>query len=181
MSSETDSWIDLYSMILDRMAETLADPGALYDKLGIREENKRIAQSGGFNTLPQKKLDLERYAELRASWKRVSADIRAFGITLNDDLEMESNIDDRNAGTEQKYVVIAREGDKTPLMFYGRDAYTVFGFMGFYANAKMTRDPRADIKRALEAQGITRENFHQHVGLAGIANPWAEDTAKDAS
>jgi hypothetical protein len=63
-------------------------------------------------------------------------------------------------------------GLEKPLRFEGRDAITAVGFFNMYAQQCDTMDPRTRIKESLEAQGITKDNFHEHIGAAGIRNPW---------
>ena len=177
MDKSTKDWLDLYDMTLDRGFEFAKDPtkGAL-DR-GITQ--KELDAQKGTAVLPGK-MQMEAYHGLIASWKRVRTTIQIFGLELGEDLMLEPQAI-LNVGTPafnkwmmNPWVEISR-GIEKPLRFDGRDAITAVGFLNMYVQQCATVDPRTRIRAALEAQGITKDNFHEQVGAAGISNPWDND------
>ena len=173
--STTQHWLDLYSMILDRLAEGLADPAAMMKKFNITDP--------GVAANPIRKMDIEKYRESAEAWKRVKASIAAFGLSLDDDLTLAPLPHEMNTKLwrEAPWVEVYHPNETKPLRFTGRDAMTAIGFFAFFINAVQNRDPRQEIRRSLEKQGITKDNFHEHVGLLGIANPWDDDSSESKS
>lgn len=173
----TRDWLDLYDMVLDRGFEFAKDPtkGALARGITQKEldAQKDTAQLPG-------KMQMEAYHALIASWKQVRASILIFGLELGEDLELsppeilETGSPAFALWMRKPWVEISR-GVEKPLRFEGRDAITAVGFFNMYIQQCQTLDPTAPIKKALEAQGINKDNFHEHVGAAGIRNPWEND------
>lgn len=177
---KTSHWLDMYSMLLDRLAEFLADPQKAAARMGITKEElekqKQTAQLPG-------KMDLDAYHELMSSWKNVRAEIQLFGLTLGDDLMLSPDMRMWGSTMWQKnpWLEVSR-GNENPMKFFGRDAQTAIGFFNFYINQVETTDPGACVKRALEAQGITKENFINNPNLFGssIRDPWADERNKES-
>jgi hypothetical protein len=175
----TRYWIDMYAMVLDRLMEFLADPQKAAARMGITKEElekqKQTAQLPG-------KMDMDAAKELMASWKNVRNDILLFGLTLGDDLMIAPDMSMWQSGTWQKnpWLEVSRENDN-PLKFFGRDAMTAIGFFNFFIQQMDTVDPCAYIKKSLEAQGITKENFINNPALFGssIRDPWADERSKE--
>lgn len=171
---KTEDWIDLYSLVLDRLAEFLADPKKMAKRLGITdaelEEQKKHARLPG-------KMDMEKYQELRTSWKNVSRDLRAFGVQMGDDIQLAPLMQEMSKPdwAAAPWLQVFHSGEKA-LMFYGRDAMTAIGFFNFFIQQCEQVDPRVRIKQELEAQGITKENFRERLFGTSVRNPW-EDTA----
>lgn len=173
---KTGDWVDLYSLVLDRLAEFLADPEKRAQQLGITQEElkaqERIAR------LPDK-MDIDQYHDLRASWKRVAANIKVFGLTLGDDLMLAPLM--QEMGTKEwraaPWLDVAR-GNEEPLHFFGRDALTAIGFFNFFIQQCEQVDPAARIRRLLEAQGVNAENFRERMFGTNISNPWEAASPK---
>lgn len=179
MNKSTRDWLDLYDMMLDRMFEFLKDPlkGAL--NRGITE--KELAEQSALARLPQK-MDMASYHELKESWKRVRATMQIFGLELGDDLEiaplavLQPDTKAFRVWLTNPRLEVSR-GLEKPLVFEGRDALTALGFLNVYIQQCETVDPAARIRQVLEAQGITKDNFHERVGAgSGIRNPWDTDS-----
>ena len=171
--NKTQAWIDLYSLILDRLAEYLADPKKNALKMGIKEQE--LNDQANTARLPNK-MDIEKYRELRDSWRNVARDLKMFGVTLSDELQLAPTMDQmKGEWMAAPYLHVFHITESKPLTFYGRDAMTAIGFFNFYAHQCDRLDPTKKIRENLEAQGITKENFHEQVGLVGIANPWEAD------
>lgn len=171
--SKTQDWIDLYSLILDRLAEYLADPKKNALKMGITEAELKAQTDTA--RLPGK-MDIEKYRELRESWRNVARDLKMFGVQLSDDLQLAPLMSEM--GKEwmaAPYLHVFHVNETKPLTFYGRDAMTAIGFFNFFSNQCERLDPTKKIREDLEAQGITKENFHERMALTGIANPWEAD------
>ncbi len=169
----TRQWIDMYSLILDRLAEGLADPKKLYAHLGISEE-------AGAN-IPHA-MSVKKYKESRDSWNKVKDVMLLFGLEIGEDLLLapETVLSDK-AWNDNPWLEVSRPGDVTPLKFFGREAQTALGFISFFINTCDQVDPNKRVKRHLEAQGITKENFFQEVGLMGISDPWANERGTPAA
>jgi hypothetical protein len=177
MAQTTKDWLDLYDMMLDRGFEFAKDPvrGAL--ARGITE--KELEEQKSTARLPGK-MQMDAYHALMESWKRVRTTIQIFGLEVGEDLELAPNeiletTTPAFARWMQKPWVEITRGFEKPLRFEGRDALTAVGFLNMYVQQCATIDPRKRIREALEAQGITKDNFHEHVGASGIRNPWEED------
>ena len=170
-AQNTRAWVDLYSLVLDRLAEFLADPVKRALKMGITVEELRQQEQG----LP-KQMILEKYKEQQDSWKNVSREILAFDLKLGDDLLLAPEMKDM--ATKQwkaaPWLFVFRETDKTPLKFYGRDAFTAMGFFNFFINQCEQVDPRLRIRQELEAQGINAENFRERMFGTSVVNPWED-------
>ena len=169
----TRDWLDLYDMMLDRGLEFAKDPHAGALKRGITQAE--LDAQGG--QMPAK-MSMDAYYAMRNSWKRVRTSMQIFGLELGDDLEIEPGIILETSTPAFKqwmcnpWVEISRGAEK-PLRFDGRDAITAVGFLNMYIQQMETLDPRKRIREALEAQGITKDNFHEKVGAdSGIRDPW---------
>ncbi len=170
--NKTGDWIDLYSLVLDRLAEYLADPKRNALKMGITEQELHEQTTA---RLPNK-LDIEKYREARESWRNVARDLKAFGIQLNEELQLAPLLNEmKGEWMSAPYLHVFHLGEGKPLTFYGRDAMTAIGFFNFYSNHCDRLDPTKKIRENLEAQGITKDNFHERMALTGIANPWEAD------
>ena len=170
--SKTDDWIDLYSLVLDRLAEFLADPQKRAAKLGITKEELAAQKE----RLPGK-MDMEKYRELCASWKNVARDLRTFGLALGDDLQLAPLMQDmaKPDWQQQPWLEVFRGQDK-PLRFYGRDAMTALGFFNFFIQQCDQVDPTARIKEALLDQGINKDNFREKMFGTSVRNPWENES-----
>ena len=167
--NKTNDWIDLYSLVLDSLAEFLADPQKRALKMGITlsELNAQEAK------LP-KKIDMEEYRILCTSWRNVARDLKALGVRLDEDIQLAPTMAEmKGPWNANPWLEVFHEGEK-PIKFFGRDALTAIGFFSFFINQCDVLDPTIKIKRNLEAQGITKENFDERMALTGIANPWRE-------
>lgn len=177
MNKSTRDWLDLYDMMLDRLAEFLKDPVKFALAQGITKEE--LAKQASIAQLPGK-MDLDRHKELISSWKQVRTSIQLFGLELGEDLEIGPHeCMDPDTPAFQKWlrnpVLEVSRGIGKPLTFRGRDALTALGFLNMYIQQCATVDPSVKIKQTLEAQGITKENFHEHVGASGIRSPWENE------
>lgn len=172
-------WVDLYSMTLDRLAEFLADPLKAATRMGITPEE--LEKQKKYMQLPGK-MKLEEFHNLMASWKNVRTDILMFGLRLGDDLMLAPDMQMWGSKTWQQrpWLEVSR-GNENPMKFFGRDALTAIGFFNFFIQQMDSVDPSAHIKRSLEAQGITKENFINNPALFGssIRDPWADERNKD--
>jgi len=165
--SDTKHWIDLYGMILDKLAEHLADPVKAQEHFHIKPNEEGSIQLGPLN--------MEKYKELRDSWTRVSRDLRIFG--LSDDLMLDPmpEVMAKPKWLKAPYLNVSRPQEYAPIKFIGRDALTAFNFINFYIQHCESLNPKLHVRRTLEAQGITKENFSAHQHLLGISNPWEDD------
>lgn len=178
MNKSTRDWLDLYDMMLDRMAEFLKDPLKASLARGITKEE--LEQQKSLARLPQK-MDLDAHKELMSSWKSVRTSILLFGLELGEDLEigpMEAMDPDSPAFAKwcRNPVLEVSRGMDKPLTFRGRDALTALGFLNVYIQQCATVDPSVRIKQALAAQGITKENFHETMSGSAMRSPWDEDS-----
>lgn len=178
MNKSTRDWIDLYDMMLDRAYEFAKDPtkGALARGITTKEleSQKETAVLPG-------KMSMESYHASKESWKRVRTTMQIFGVELGEDLMLAPPeiLEVGSAAfarwSRKPWVEITR-GLEKPLRFEGRDAITAVGFFNMYAQQCDTMDPSIRIREQLEAQGINKDNFHEHVGAAGIRNPWESES-----
>jgi hypothetical protein len=173
--SKTEDWIDLYSLVLDRLAEFLADPQKRAAKLGITQAELAAQKE----RLPNK-MDMEKYRELCSSWKNVARDLRTFGLALGDDLQLAPLMQDmaKPEWQQQPWLEVFRGNDK-PLRFYGRDALTALGFFNFFIQQCDQVDPTDRIKTMLTAQGITKDNFREKMFGTAVRNPWETEAPPD--
>lgn len=177
MNKSTRDWLDLYEMMLDRLAEFLKDPVKFAMRQGITKEE--LDKQASVARLPGK-LDLDAHRELMYSWKQVRTSIQLFGLELGEDLEIGPPVvfePESKAFVKWKanpVLEVSRGLDK-PLTFKGRDALTALGFLNMYIQQCATVDPSVRIRQTLEAQGITKENFHEQVGASGIRSPWEDE------
>ncbi len=165
----TTHWLDLYGMIMERLSEHLSDPAAFYKKLGIDPNNQgSAAQKIG-------KLDLEAYRDLKSSWKRVRQTIQLFGLELGEDLTLSPMLTEMQTKTwrQKPWLEVGRSTDTDAVRFEGRDALTALSFFNFYIQQCETLDPAAHMRNLLASQGVTKDNWAEHAGGLGIANPFA--------
>ena len=167
----TEHWLDLFSMILDRLADHLADPAKAYERLGLDTKDPNIAKN-----MPQK-MAVEKYKDLSASWRRVRTAIRSFGLAVTEDMTLAPLMSEMGTKRwrERPWLHAFNGNEIVPLKFEGRDALTALSFFNFFVQSVERLDPQAHVKKALEAQGITKDNFHQHEHLLEIKNPWSKD------
>lgn len=177
MNKSTRDWLDLYDMLLDRLAEFLKDPVKFALAQGITQDE--LAKQASIAQLPGK-MDLDAHRELMSSWKQVRTSIQLFGLELGEDLEVGPPVVFQPESREfvkwlaNPILEVSRGLDK-PLTFRGRDAKTALGFLNMYIQQCATVDPSVKIKQTLAAQGITKENFHEQVGASGIRSPWEDE------
>ena len=178
MNRNTRDWLDLYDLMLDRLAEMLKDPLQAALSRGITE--KELQEQQSVARLPSK-MKLDAHHELMASWKRVRTSIQLFGLELGEDLEIAplAAMDPKNPKfamwVKNPVLEISRGLDK-PLTFKGRDALTAHGFLNMYIQQCDTLDPSAKIKKDLEARGITKENFREKMYDSVMRSPWDEES-----
>jgi hypothetical protein len=171
--NKTQDWIDLYSLILDSLAEFLADPKKRALKMGITEAE--LKDQMNTMRLPGK-MDLEKYRESCEAWRSVARQLKSFGVTLDEELQLAPTMDQmKGSWLSDPYLHVFHLGETKPLTFRGRECMTAIGFFSFYANQCDKLDPTKKIRASLEAQGITKENFAERMALTGIANPWEAD------
>ena len=184
VTKTTSDWLDFYSLVLDQLAESLVNPTATYKRLGILDEYKQtqkmIAPGNKQSAAPAMpgKLDFEAYKDGQASWKRVRADIKAYGIEPVEDLELSPPMEVMGTPIWNKspYLELWRTGESRPVTFRGRDALTALGFLNFYIQHCEDVNPKEHIKKTLAARGITKENYRERVPLSEIANPFDDET-----
>ncbi len=177
--NKTSDWIDLYSLVLDSLANFLADPKKNAMRMGITEAE--LKQQQETMRLPNK-MDIDKYRESCESWRSVSKQLKSFGVRLDEELQLAPTMDEmKGSWLSNPYLHVFHIGETKPLTFYGREAMTAIGFFSFFANQCDKLDPTKKIRAALEAQGITKDNFHEKMALTGIANPWEADKPLPAS
>lgn len=180
---KTEHWIDLYTMVLDQLAENLRDPKDWFERLGIKPGEE------GAIALP-KKLDEAAYLEQQNAWASVKRDLRIFGLELGESLMLAPEILNPQAKPthgqalvrweyamkkweKEPWLEISHELEVVPVRFRGRDALLALGFISFWIQQCNKVDPIEETKKMLNRQGITAENFAEHADRLMIKNPWA--------
>lgn len=138
-------------------AKSARDGSAAQFKSAQVAENQRDIQAkvAGFN--------MDAYHAIRAAWARLSVDLAATGWDLAEDIGFEK-LPDGHVRIQQR---------KESLLVQREVAQLAYAFLLWVEEASEKADPREYVKRMLSEQGIGPDNFDQHAGRLGIANPWA--------
>lgn len=173
-------WVDAYTMqleasfaaamnstvkgeVADAVKRSVSDAKGASDGTVAKVDNTRIAANqldiqakvAGFN--------IDAYHAIRSAWARLSVDLAATGWDLAEDIGFEELPDGRIRIQQRREVLLVQR----------EVAKLAYAFLLWVEETSDKADPREHVKRVLAEQGIGPDNFDQHAGRLGIANPWA--------
>lgn len=177
------TWCDAYTMHLQVSAEASANPEM---RKQLQDAEKRT-QAEALRTRSQVdieaainqrrvsstvfRFDPEGHREMMRTW----ASARELLLSMSPDMSKPIHMECDPLKKPLSAKLWQGKIDEPPanvMVITGSTAGIIVLFLRFVREMGDRMDPVTYTKKQLEAQGITRNNFHEHVGVAGITNPW---------
>lgn len=181
----TQQWVDAYTVYLDSIAEAVDNPRLIHllqdackeldDRAQasqnfmdyqLAQEQRRIFEISGLG-----KFSNEAYTQTLQAWRNVAHALLLHGYDLAEDIEFEQ-LSPFRWKIHQK-----AHGDHLQWECSDFEATVLFAFLSFVFSLSCTESPISYVRRTLQKQGITKENWSLHAHRLMIRNPWEESYA----
>lgn len=166
-------WCDAYSICIEVQAQAAHDPhmrAELADasKKLRKEGHKELSENQDAVSAVLAKMTMDDYHEKAARWRDLRHTVMAAGWDLAQDITFEQVMEPKPG-----ILVFQNEERDKGLIFGGLEGMMVHDFLEFVrTTSEQNTDPRAYVRAALEAQGVTEQNFDAHARDLWIENPW---------
>lgn len=180
----TSQWIEAYTAHLEMVAEAAASPllkreltkaaeharadaraDGTEDNIRIMQQQEHVLATSGVGRINMEALNL-----VRQLWREVAGAVKTAGFCLSLDIQCE-----QKPSGEWSF-----EQAGSRLRMPDQMGQVFLAFVKFVStrSEESQESPNEYVKRILAQQGVTKENWHQHVGrFTGLRDPWADERA----